>query len=362
MSASTPDRTRSSRNSKWKARAEFPFWSVSVVLHVLLLGVLVFIVPVREIVLVREKRLEPEIITRGDELEAIIGKIRDRTAERLRARVALLEAGQDRMAVNFGIINAHFQPFAAQQRATARGRLDKYAGDALARQTTLVDMLDDAHKTRRVDAVIETAYKHMSRILTAQEEIRRGVLLLEIGGESLVERQKKAEDDQFNANQFYRWLDGDVTGIADDEEWIAKLGEEKETHRTQIAELTEALASRSEDLEAREREFQELEERERNEKDRDKKRELRQRLQESRQARESAKRVKREGEQALKRTEDALQRIETQSTQREEQLGKRHESVETHLDSARNVQTAAHLAQKAVVEEIERLLGEEATE
>ncbi|MFW5863897.1 MAG: hypothetical protein ACOCVT_00465 [bacterium] len=176
-------------------------------LHVVVLLLLIFVSPVREVVFTREKSTEPEIITRGDELEEIIDAIRDRTAERLKERVALLEEGQSRMATNFRILNEHFQPFEDQQKATAAIRLEKYIQDVLRRQQQLVDLTEKAAKQDEVMPAVEAAREEMSRILQGQEEILRGIQLLEINTEEMKDLQNQALDAQIDANQHHRWLD-----------------------------------------------------------------------------------------------------------------------------------------------------------
>ena len=129
MSASTRDETLK-LNSRRKISV---FWLVSIVLHALVIGAMIVIAPVREIIFVRERKV-PEIITRGEELEKIIEDIRDLTAERLRSRVQILHAGQDRMATNFSTLNRYFQPFEDQQVSGALSRLKHYSDETVRRQ------------------------------------------------------------------------------------------------------------------------------------------------------------------------------------------------------------------------------------
>ncbi len=222
MSASTPAKPNSipSAGRRRPHRlTDMPFWLVSAVLHAVVLGLLLTFAPVREIVFRRERVQEPQVITRGDELEEVVDRIRDRTVEQLRERVALLDAGQERMARNFTIINEHFQPFAAEQRATARARMENYIAVVLPRQQELAELLLKA-RAGQAEATAPIAYSQqwLSRILTAQEEIRRGIRLLELGGDELLQLQQAAEDKQFEATQFLRWLEGDLDGI----EWHSK--------------------------------------------------------------------------------------------------------------------------------------------
>ena len=88
------------------------------ILHIGLLGWLIWYGPVRDIVLERGKP-KREALIRGKELEKVIEQMQKSVAEELEERVQLLKQGQDRMATNFDTLNAHFQPFEQSQKATA---------------------------------------------------------------------------------------------------------------------------------------------------------------------------------------------------------------------------------------------------
>ena len=330
-------------------------------LHAVVLGTVLFVAPVRRIVLRREKLEEPEVITRGDELEHVIEKIRDRTVEKLRARVLLLEAGQERMARNFATLNRHFQPFAEQQRATAAGRMRKYIAEALPRQERLRALLGAAADD--VDPAEAVAYAQicMSRLLTAQEEIRRGIRLLELGTE-LLEEQNAAEEAQHTAAQFYRWLGGDLRGI---EHQQSRLPEQNKVLAERTAKVPEAekaveaaeAAVGEAELEHRDREASWQEAR----KARDRKQEEK----EARRARDAAKRdvntAKRtlaNAERALTRAADEVKRAETEIGKTNDRLTEYRKKREEHLSAARNVQTGAYARQRGVVDTINRLVTE----
>ena len=197
------------------------FWAISVTVHAVVFALLVFFGPVRRIVLFEKDAPEQtEIITRGDELQGIVESIRDLTADKLRGRVELLAQGQDRMATNFAIVNAHFQPFEADQRATALSRLEQYLTQTLELQKGLVDTLTEAAKTDDAKQTIALARVSMPRILTAQDEIRRGIVLLDIEKAALTASQQEAQEKQIGANQFLRWLDDVVLQSARHQEEI----------------------------------------------------------------------------------------------------------------------------------------------
>ncbi|NLF38695.1 hypothetical protein GX586_04575 [bacterium] len=244
MSASTPIRNASSRCGSRLTRAkQGPFWGISIAVHCIVLGALVIAFPVREIVFRRDAPREPEIITRGDALQEIIDAIRDRTAERLRGRVALLEQGQDRMAQNFQIINTHFLPFADQQRATARARLDECIRQALDRQKALADALRAAQASHNPLPAVEAARADMPRILTAQDEIRRGIILLDLQKDALATQQNAAQEAQISANQFIRWLDDAVLTIQQRAEPLRSLRKELEDLELSLPGLEDAERS-----------------------------------------------------------------------------------------------------------------------
>jgi len=208
------------------ARKISRFWLVSITLHVLAIAAVVFIGPVREIVFVREYTLEPNIITRGDDLEQIIDDIRDVTAERLMARVALLREGQRRMAVNFNTLNLYFQPFQEHQLASAMSRFSHYANEALRRQEIVIQAMASVGDNNSAYQAVRTAQEQIPRIFTAQDEIRRGIQLLPISGDEILMTQRESEDQQHQTHQFVRWLDDSLRGIDENQKRLAKALED----------------------------------------------------------------------------------------------------------------------------------------
>jgi hypothetical protein len=236
MSASTRTQSASTPSRTEPRGSELRFWVLSIALHAIVLGGLFLFAPVREIVFSRRVE-EPEVITRGDELEEVIEQIRDRTVEQLRARVSLLEAGQERMATNFATLNEHYQPFVQQQRATARSRMEKYIDFVLPHQKELARLIEAAHKGGETADPVAYTHEWASRILTAQEEIRRGISLLELGGDELLARQKQAEETQYEATQFVRLLNEDLRAIEEEKQRLAGFEAALAEKKTEIARI-----------------------------------------------------------------------------------------------------------------------------
>jgi hypothetical protein len=335
-----------------------PFWLISLVLHAAALGALLLFAPVREIVFRRKLVQEPQVITRGDELEEVVDRIRDRTVEHLRERVALLDSGQERMARNFATINQYFQPFAAQQQATARARMEKYIGEVLPRQKELADRFVAAQQGGRASAPIDYAQEWMSRILTAQEEIRRGIRLLELGGEELLAQQEAAEDSQFEATQFNRWLAGDLGSI----EWHSKRLAELEQRRADETEKIEtaaaevragklAVATIENTLPQWEASYDEA----RASKDRDRIRNAKEDLDRVKRDLRDAKRLLDGAERNHKGALDRLPRTDADIAKTRDNLRKAQAKRDEHLLAGGNVQKGAYERQKAVVDRIHRL-------
>lgn len=361
MSASTPGKRSSPRSTEAGTGAAFPFWGLSVALHAVVLGTILFVAPVRRIVFRRERLVEPEVITRGDELEHVIEKIRDRTVEKLRARVLLLEAGQERMARNFGILNQHFQPFADQQRATAAGRMQAYIAEALPRQEKLRLLLDSAVNGGDPAEAVAYAQTCMSRLMTAQEEVRRGIRLLELGNE-LVEKQNAAEEAQHTAAQFLRWLEGDLRGIEYQQTRLPEQNQVLAERAAKVPEAEKAVETARTAVGESEREHQDLEARWQETR---KSRERKQEEKEARKARDDAKRdvntAKRtlvEAERALTRAADEAKRAETEIAKTNERLAEHRKKREEHLSAVRNIQTGACARQREVVDAINRRIAE----
>jgi DNA repair exonuclease SbcCD ATPase subunit len=309
--------------------------------------------PVREIVFRHKVTQEPQVITRGDELEEVMERIRDRTVERLRERVALLDAGQERMARNFTTINEYFQPFAAEQRATAKARMEKYIGEVLPRQEHLTELLLKARDGGDLSAPMAYHQEWMSRILTAQEEIRRGIRLLELGGEELLEAQHAAEEKQFEVNQFIRWLEGDLGSIEWNSKRLSELKREKPELIAQLGERGEALATTQMAVDkARPRvdEWEKTYAEAREGRDWDRIRVVKQGLDEAKRTLHDAERRYSDAERDHRQTLEQLTRTEDDLVKVTESLATARRNREEHIVAGGNVQRAATEMQKAVIE------------
>jgi len=325
------------------------------VFHGVALCLVLFVAPVREIVFKRKDVTEPDIITRGDELQEVIDEIRDRTAEQLTQRVAILKAGKNRMTTNFETLNRHFQPFVDQQRATARARMQKYIDDALQLQKVLLGALEATKQGGAATVASSVAHESMSRILTAQEEIRRGIRLLEIGGDELIAQQKKAEETQYNAGQFFRWLEGDLSAIEDASKKLAALGTKAEHQKqeTLASEVTvNEVKSRQKSVNEEQKKFEVVLRQARNSKDKDA----------EKQANENLKKKKSElsaVKNQVSKAGIALNKIRAQmgSTLKEiervkGQLKKSQDARDEHLRAGENVQGSSLRQQELIVTQI----------
>ncbi|MBT3374015.1 MAG: hypothetical protein HN742_15590 [Lentisphaerae bacterium] len=333
-------------------------------LHGLFLGALLMFAPVREIVFKRAALKEAEVITRGDELEMVIEQIRDRTVEKLSARVILLKAGQERMARNFEIINEHFQPFVEQQRATARGRMEKHIADVVPRQAELNQLLEQAVSGGDPQAPVTFAHQWLSRILTGQEEIRRGMRLLEFGGPELLAKQEVAEDAQFEATQFLRWLGDDLRAIAGSEARLNKYKAELLVAKTKVPEAETAVAEAKAGVTAAEGRYTEAKQ----QWDAERKSNDKERIKAAKASLDEAKRHVNDGRRSVSTLERTLTRAKSTVTRAEQEIAKtrdrlkqRKEKRSTHLTVGCNVHRGAYQRQKDVVTELKALDAWQAT-
>jgi hypothetical protein len=242
MSVSTPIKTGSRRSAATRFAPRAPYWLLSVVLHVILLVVLILALPVRTIVFRRDAPAQPPVVTRGAELQQIIEAIRDRTLDRLRGRVALLEQGRIRMAENFRILNEHFMPFAEQQRATARARLDDCVRQVQRMQAQLAGTLAQAQHTNSTTVTPGSTQIAMARTLTAQDEIRRGMLLLGVSNAAVMAHQHAAQELQILANQHLRFYDQTALAVDRAALALAEVQTQICTLAAHILELTNNAA------------------------------------------------------------------------------------------------------------------------
>lgn len=169
------------------------------ILHVGLLGWLIWYGPVRDIVLERGKP-KREALIRGKELEKVIEQMQLSVAEELAQRIELLKSGQDRMATNFNTLNAHFQPFEDNQKATAMLRFEKYATALKADQEALMQVLITVQGNKQYDAASLAGQDKVPGMISALDEVRRGVLLL-TSDESIAQMHAQAETAMFEVEK-----------------------------------------------------------------------------------------------------------------------------------------------------------------
>jgi len=345
------------------SNAELPFWAISVALHALMIGSVLMFAPVREIVF-RRKIEEPEVITRGDELEQVIEQIRDRTVEKLRSRVNLLEAGQERMATNFATLNEFYQPFVEQQRATARERMEKYIAEVLPRQDELRKLIEAARNSDENPAkAVAYAHEWVSRILTGQEEVRRGMQLLELGGTDLLAKQKESEEAQYQATQFMRWLDDSLRVIDREAERLAGLDRELAEREAVIPEAEKSLfdakvAEKDADLACREAEARRADLAEA--KDREGEKEAKKAVGEAKNTLNAAQRRVSDAAKALQRANDDVKHTTGEIDKARKRLEDARAKRDSHLKVGFNIQNGAYYRQKDVVDTIRQLLAESA--
>ena len=207
-----------------RQKTESHFWLVSVILHVGI-AVVILLSPVGQSIFTKERTVKPEIVRKNEELAEVVEDIRDLAVERLKNQVALLEAGQDRMANNFTTMNRHHAKFAEQQLKTARVRFNQEATGTVKRLDTLFSLTELGNQDRDtyLAAVIPALDENEARILSGMEEIRRGLRLLLPDNESVIAQQKEVEDAQLKAMQFLRWATGSHAGILRNRERLAKI-------------------------------------------------------------------------------------------------------------------------------------------
>lgn len=366
--------TRDKKNGKHPDRKDhdFPFFMISLILHVVVIGAVIWIGPVRRIVWEHEKPEKPEIITRGDELEEIVDDIRDRTVERLKMRVELLDMGQERMANNFRILNEHHQPYVEQQRATAHIRFSEYANEALRRQKLLMDKFLEAQEQgeSKYEAAIEASFSNASQIFTAQEEIRRGIELLGIEDAELMEKQHAAEETQITSENAQRWFAQDVQKLESTREKLAKVKEEIPEVRQEAQALEKVVNDKQkksdnlqEEIKNLQQDLQENRTQERKTKDQEKRKQLNEKRKElanriQEKEKERGKVNPRDDSRGLKRLQDRLKNLEKSRANLEQQIPEIKASINTHLTLAVNTQRGVYHRQKQIVETVNAMLEE----
>lgn len=227
-----------------RQKTESHFWLISIILHVGI-AIVILLSPVGQSLFTKERKVKPEIVRKNEELAEVVEDIRDLAVDRLKNQVALLEAGQDRMANNFDTMNKHHAAFAEQQLETARIRFDQEAVKTMERLRTVFALTEQAHADRdqHLSAVIPALDENEARILSGMEEVRRGLRLLLPDNESVLNQQKEVEEAQLKAMQFLRWATGTHSGIVRNRARLEKLETEVPAAKERLEQATQALAA-----------------------------------------------------------------------------------------------------------------------
>ncbi|MFW5829184.1 MAG: hypothetical protein ACOCXA_02880 [Planctomycetota bacterium] len=329
-------------------RTDSRFWMVSALIHGIFV-VIVLLSPAGDVILNREeKKRAPEVIRKDEELAETIEEVRDIIAERLRGQVELLAAGQERMATNFDTLNAHYQPFADKQRETARVRFDQEADDTIERQLVLTKLSKAAVADPAANmAVFEEALdKHEARVLTGQEEVRRGLRLLAGDQQDLIAMQEEAEQGQLKAIEFFGWARGTHSSIEKARNRLEQLETAIPAQKQEVAALEQTLAKAEKELAAAKQARQDAQEK-------DAERDARNR---ERNATREVRSTERDLQRALRKLEDMVEDQKKLTKGMPEKIKGR----DGHLRIGSNVQTSAYWKQKEVVETLRAQLNEQA--
>jgi len=179
------------------------FWLISIGAHVIVVFVILF-TPARTIIFPPEEPpKQPEITMRDERLERVIEDIRASEAEMLMRRVALLQAGEERMQGNFESFNTRFEGFQESQRESARDDFRKLPDKIVPLQQELKHILAAAKKTGQVDPAIEEAEALFADLQDLQEQMRLSMVLLDLPEDS-VSQQRTAEEAQFAVQSTWR--------------------------------------------------------------------------------------------------------------------------------------------------------------
>ncbi len=340
-------------------------WPISLAIHLVLLGV-IFFIPAKEYFEAdREKRTPkpPEIKRRGEDLERVMEKVRDITAERLAQKVALLDQGEERMYTNFETLNAHHQPMEEQQRATALDRMAAFAERTLTQMNALRTQLNEAlekDSPAAIVAALDESEPLGSRILVGQEEIRRGLMFVAPDDPTLVQAQTEAEEAQISSVEFLGWGLGSVRGYVNHQERIPRFEEDLSAAKSELAQIEEREA----EVETRRQNLRDkLNELRKQERQGDLSDERKQAIAKEK---EQTEQRKTEVDENFKNIRDDRRQQEREITQLERQLENTQNKVansdrswEKHLPVARNTQNAAFYKQRDVVNALLEKAGKE---
>jgi len=343
-------------------------WLISLTLHLLVLGALV-LVPAKQYFendFDSPEKKTKDIMQRGQELEEIMEDVRDLTAERLARKVALLDAGSERMATNFETMNEFYQPLEEQQRESAMARMDLYVERTLGNMKKLSEQLTRADGMKDVEKIIATlegSDQLGSRILVGQEELRRGLMFLAPDDQDLVEQQDEAEERQLRSISHRGWAQGTLRSIVSTRESIAEAEERAPKLREEIKEKSREMAKLEKQRQASAEKLKTLDQTIRDIRRDDSKKD---RLAEVQKEKEeisdrmdrNQKRI-RELQREHRGTERTLERLVEGLERNRERLSEQEEGWQNNLRIAKHTQMAAFNNQKEVVNKLYQDAGRE---
>jgi len=164
-----------------------PFFWISLVVHAVVIGAILYFSPVRQWVFEREPP-PPEVLIRDEKLAQIIDDIRAATAKKLEDRVSLLEQAQSRMAENFVTVNSRRDLPENERIATLRTRWLQLGEDVATQQNSLRAGIASEDPVARQNA----SETRIPRILAAQLSLEQGIPAMVTDPEPLLTVQTEA--------------------------------------------------------------------------------------------------------------------------------------------------------------------------
>lgn len=226
------------------------FWVISVVFHVVLIGVF-FLTPAGQRLVKRERPVKAEIIRKDEELAKVIDQIRQLAVGRLKGQVTALSEISDQMEANLEYTAEGYSGFLAKQLTTIRERLSQQAQATFTLQENLLEAIGVFAESESPDADKLNEIFEPSRrdIVTGLEEFRRALLLAASSDEPLLQELDAVGDKQFAAF-------GSVTSaITNRKEEVSRRSKLKDALQEK-AELNKELASSNEQLESKREEYE----------------------------------------------------------------------------------------------------------
>ncbi len=381
MSASTPPTSgdRAIADCDRRAGAERRFWLVSLILHVIVLGLVILLTPVREFVFDRDRPEKSPVITRGQDLDQVMEQIRLQTADRIRARVSVLNSGQERMARNYEIFQSHYRPFFEDQLDSAMARFEDHAAQTLESLATMNRHLRRAAEEEDFSGLVDEGSALQSRISASQRELRRGIVLLGVDAEELLAEQAELEEAQWELGPRLRRIQGDAGFVTSAPERMSELRAELAEREAKVAEEEEKVAQRKANVANVQAEHQgardELEKLkavvDAGDADQDRLREARERMEELerylehdgrgrevRRAEAGVERAERDLSGPVNRRDNVLEQVERLQSQ----IAERSARLESALAEVLEVQTRLHERQRGMIEQARALVQERTSE